>query len=64
MVQPETCQLREEQWTAGLTAKPRMNMLTVRVLRIEEVLWNSSFIIEIPGAMTEEHSGLKDIVSE
>jgi hypothetical protein len=39
-------------------------MLTVRVLRIEEVLWNSSFIIEIPGAMTEEHSGLKDIVSE
>ena len=41
-----------------------MNMLTVRVLRIEEVLWNSSFIIEIPGAITEEHSGLRDTVSK
>lgn len=33
-------------------------MLTVRVLRIDELLWNSTFMIDIPGAMTDEHSGL------
>jgi hypothetical protein len=33
-------------------------MLTVNVLRIDEVLWNSAFMIEIPGAMIDEHKGL------
>lgn len=40
------------------TENPRMKMLTVKVLRIGDVLWNSAFIIEIPGAMTDEHKGL------
>ena len=44
------------------TAKPRMKMLTVKVLRIDDVLWNSAFINEMPGAMTDEHKGLTDML--
>ena len=45
--------------SGGRTAKPRMNMLTVRVLRIEDVLWNSTFMMGIPGAMTDDVKGLE-----
>ena len=44
------------------TENPRMKMLTVKVLRIGDVLWNSAFIIEIPGAMTDEHKGLVNTI--
>ena len=43
------------------TANPRMKMLTVKVLRIGDVLWNSAFIIEMPGAITDEHKGLMEM---
>jgi hypothetical protein len=34
-------------------------MLTVNVLRIDELLWNSTFMMGIPGAMTDEVRGLE-----
>jgi hypothetical protein len=33
-------------------------MLTVKVLRIEDVLWNSLFMNDIPGATMELDNGL------
>jgi hypothetical protein len=34
-------------------------MLTVNVLRIDELLWNSTFMMGTPGAMTDEVRGLE-----
>jgi hypothetical protein len=45
------------------TAKPSTKMLTVRVPRMDDVLWNSSSMIDIPGATTEDERGLNARVS-
>ena len=45
------------------TAKPRTKILIVRVPRMDDVLWNSSSMIDIPGATTEDERGLGGRVS-
>jgi hypothetical protein len=46
-----------------VTAKPSTKMLIVRVPRIDDVLWNSSSMIDIPGATTDDERGLNNRVS-
>jgi hypothetical protein len=45
------------------TAKPRTKILIVRVPRMDDVLWNSSSMIDIPGATTDDERGLNKRVS-
>ena len=46
-----------------VTAKPSTKMLIVRVPRIDDVLWNSSSMIDIPGETTDDERGLNKRVS-
>jgi hypothetical protein len=43
----------------GPTAKPRMYIVTMRVPRTREEVWNSAIVCVIPGATIEEARGLR-----